>query len=421
MVSTFQEENIISHEKYEDLVRAAQEEAASTYSQAIPALLYRQGGRQFIVTSFPLPLLVDRVKLDTMKKGDDPDEHINRPLMPDHVRAITEYLANQPEYILPGITLSIRKPLKCHVLRGFYAVQLAQVILPLGIVFDVTDGQHRIKALEEALRQKRELAEDGIAVTIVPEVEIEKIHQDFVDCAQVKPIPAALLTVFNLRDPLARLARTVVERVPVFTGRIEKTGTTVGKNSINLFTMNQIRAGVAELLTGDSMMAKAQLKKAVEERLKDEPTINYHQQSILRFYDLFTEANPEWRRLASLKADPAKDMVDASDLRQKYIHFTATGLQIIGRAGYSIMKLAEGKQGDFVTALGKLNWSRNNEFWQGNVIQTSGKIVTQRAPVEIAIAKVKQQLGLELTERDRHRLEEAKHGVIETEEEFTEL
>lgn len=408
-------EMLVEHDKYEDLVRAAQEEAAATYSTPIPALIYRQAGRQFIVTSFPIPLLVDRVKLDTMKKGDDPDEHINRPLMLDHVRSIAEYLTTQPEYILPGITLSIQQPLKCHVLKGSYSVKLGQVILPLGIRFDVTDGQHRIKALEQALRTNRQLAEDGIAVTIVPEVEIDKIHQDFVDCAQVKPIPAALLTVFNQRDPLARLARYIVDSVPVFNGRIEKAGKTVGKNSINLFTMNQIRAGVAEMLTGDSMVGGPQLKRAVEERLHDEPSINYHHQSVLRFYLQYTEANPQWKKLSTLKADPARDKIDASELRQKFVHFTATGLQIIGRVGYSIMKFDEGDQSDYITGLGAINWSRNNPLWDGNVVQTSGKIVTQRAPVEIAIAKVKQELGLPLTERDAKRLYQDKEGLVRDE------
>src|SRR5262245_40698819 len=120
---------LIEHDKYEDVVRAVQEEASANFSQAIPALIYRQAGRQFIVTSFPLAVLVDRVKLDTLKKGDDPDEHINRPLMPDHVKSIVKYLQTQPEYILPGITLSIRTPLRCHVMKGPYPVKLGQVVL----------------------------------------------------------------------------------------------------------------------------------------------------------------------------------------------------------------------------------------------------------------------------------------------------
>src|SRR5437016_4788700 len=90
-----QKDMLMEHESYEALVRVAQEEASSTYSQTVPALIYRQAGRQLIVTSFPLPLLVDKVRLDTLRKGEDPDEHINRPLMPDHVRAIEKYLLTQ--------------------------------------------------------------------------------------------------------------------------------------------------------------------------------------------------------------------------------------------------------------------------------------------------------------------------------------
>jgi DNA sulfur modification protein DndB len=409
-MDTINNGSMIEHNKYEELIKAAAEEASATFSSFLPALFYHQGGRLFIVTSFPLNFLTNRVKLDSAKKGEDPNEHINRPLMPDHVRAISDYLKTQSSYILPGITLSIRQSLRCHVMAGAYPIKLGQLILPEGIQFDVTDGQHRIKALEEAIGAKPEMAKDGIAVTIVPEVDIDRIHQDFVDCAQVKPIPAALLTVFNQRDPLARFTRQIVEQLPVFKGRIEKSGKTVGKNSINLFTMNQIRAGVAELLTGDSIVASAQLKKAVDERLIDDVSIQHHQTAVLNFFQWFSEANPQWKSVAKEAGDSAKDRIDAADFRQKYVHFTATGLLIIGRVGHAILKLQSEEQRGYVEALAQINWSRNDGFWRGNVVLSNDKIVGVRAAAELAIAKIKQKLGLELTHRDSRRLEEGIHN-----------
>jgi len=408
---------MMEHDTYQSLIQAATEEASSNFSSLFPALIYHQAGRRFIVTSFPIKILVDKVRLDTLRKGDDPDEHINRPLMPDHVSAIKQYLLTQDDYILPSITLSVRHDLRVHVMKGPYSIKLGQVVLPLGLTFAVTDGQHRIKALEEALRQKPELAEDGIAVTIVPEVDIDRVHQDFVDCAQVKPIPPALLTLFNQRDLLARMSRQVVEQVRVFKGRIEKVGKTVGKHSINLFTMNQVRAGIAELITGDSMQAGQQLKKNVEERLLKEGATDYYREAILRFYGWFTEANKQWADVADAASDPTRDLIDATDLRQRYVHFTATGLLIIGRVGYSILKLDPDLQKDYVTALAQIDWTRHSELWQGNIVQSNGKILTMRVPVETAIAKVKQAIDLDLTERDLKRLADI-GSECEAEEQF---
>jgi DNA sulfur modification protein DndB len=211
-----------------------------------------------------------------------------------------------------------------------------------------------------------------------------------------------LLTVFNNRDPLARLSREIVEQVPVFHGRIEKAGKTVGKHSINLFTMNQVRAAVAEFLTGDSMMAAPQLKKAVAERLRDSESIQYRRDSILQFFRWFTNANANWSAVAN-SSDPSRDTIDAAELRQRHLHFTATGLVIIGRVANSILKLPLGDQEPLVQALGRLDWSREGQLWQGNVV-AEGKVATNRPPVETAVAKVKQAIGLELTERDRSRL-----------------
>jgi DNA sulfur modification protein DndB len=395
---------VTTHASFEDAMRAASQEAAATMSQPVASVIYQQGGRQFIVTSFPLGFLVERVKLDTMRRGDDPDEHINRPLMRDHVRAIVRYLTEQPDYILPAVTLSMREPLRCHVPRAQSPVKLGFAVLPVSVRFDVTDGQHRIKALEEALHAKPGLADDAIAVTIAQEARIDKVHQDFVDCAQVKPIPPALLTAFNLRDPLARLTREIIGEVRVFRGRIEKAGRTVGKSSINLFTMNQVRAGLAELLTGDSMQAATQLRRAVEERIPDEGMARQRQEAFVRFFEWFTDANSQWSEVAQSGEDPARDKIDSATLRQRYVHFTATGLLITGRVGHHILKLDEQSQPRLVRALAQLDWSRRGKLWEGNVATPDGKVVTSRLPVETAIAKVKETLGMALSEKDTAKL-----------------
>jgi len=394
------------YDTYEQAANAAAQEAAATMSTLLPAIMYQQGGRPFLATSFSLPYLCDRVRLDTLKKGEDPDEHINRPLIPEHVRGIVNYLSGEADYILPAITLTVREQLHMHLPRVTSAIRLGIVVLPVSVEFQVSDGQHRIAALRESRRARPSFGNDGIAVTILHENNIDRIHQDFVDCAQVKPIPASLLTAFNQRDPLAKLSREIAEQVHVFKGRIEKVAKTVGKNSINIFTMNQIRIGLAELLTGDSFQASAQLQKAVSERIAAERDFKFHSASILRFFRLFTASNPQWLEVADTGAEPARDRVDIREYRQDYVHFSATGLTIMGRVGFSILKLGEEEQEPFITKLAELDWSRKSPLWTGTILDKDGRMGTSRIPVERAIARVKKTIGLPLTHRDEARLNE---------------
>jgi DGQHR domain-containing protein len=373
-----------------------------------PVILYEQGGRQFMVTSFPMVYIADRVKIDDLKKGADPDTHYNRPLIPEHYRAIATYLVEQPDYILPSITLCIEDELTVHVPKTSSSIKTGIAVLPQSISFIVTDGQHRIRGIQEAIKNSDRLKDDAIAVTIVNEREIEKVHQDFVDCAQTKAISPALLTAFNVRDPLARLVREIASNTLVFRDRIEKVGTTVGKNSIKVFTMNQLRAGVAELLIGNSVVGQTALRKSAAERLKDEDTTQYHQTRISEFYRKFAAYNNEWTQLVLSAEDPAYDRIDTHDLRSRFVHFTATGLVIIGRVGHQILQQDETKQDELIRMLAELDWSRHAPLWQNNIVTAGGKVTTQNTPVTTAVLTAKLAIGLSLTIDEQAKLERMK-------------
>ena len=349
------------------------------------------------------------VQIDNLSRGEDPDEHINRPLMQEHVRTIADYLEMSPSYILPAITLNASEPIRAHLVRdpAGSTVRYALLVLPASLMFQVTDGQHRIKALERAMQARESLRTDGIPITIVQEGDITQLHQDFVDCAQSKPVPPSLLTAFNTREPLPRLVRELARDVPVFRDRIEMVGKTVGKSSTKLFTLNQVRNAAAELLTGDSRQNAKRLKRDVGERLEVEETYAFHKQFILDFFENFVKANEQWLEVAT-GADPGFDKVDAARLRDEYVHFTGTGLVVIGNIGYAIRKHEpESERESLISRLGKLDWRRSGELWRGNIVTAEEKVLARREQSEIAIAKVKQELGLELTDHDTEVLDPA--------------
>ena len=56
-----------------------------------------------------------------------------------------------------------------------------------------------------------------------------------------------------------------------------------------------------------------------------------------------------------------------------------------------------------IEALGKdIDWSRDAAIWQGNIV-TNGRMNTLRMPVDLAVMRVKEQLGIPLTEQEKRR------------------
>lgn len=392
----------IEHATYEEAFKSAAEEASMTMAAIAPGVIYRQGNRSYLTTSFPLRYIAERVRIDNLSRGGNADEHYNRPLIPEHHRAITEYLAAQEDYVLPPLSLCVQEPLRCHIPQSGSAVKMGMVVLPTSIVYNITDGQHRAKAIRDALAQKDSLSDDAIGVTIVVEDDLEKVHQLFWDCAQTKPIPQSLLTAYNKRDALSRLVRGILEQVPVFEGRIEQVSKTVGKSVINIFTLNQIRMSVVEILTGDSTQATLSVRKDMARMLGSQQAEEEHRKYVVDFFNSFSLCNKEWSDLLG-SGNPALRTIDTNILRREYLHFTGTGLVILGRLGYCLRNYPTPEREKLIDALARqIDWSRNADIWQGNVV-IDGRMNGQRAGVETAVIRVKNQLRVPLTTQEQKR------------------
>ncbi len=389
---------IVDHPTYDAAVTAASVEAAVSMATVCPAVLYRQANRTFITTAFPLKFVAERVRVDDLKRGQDPDEHFNRPIDPAHSRAISSYLQTEQDYILPPLSLCAQTGLRIHVPQSAAAVKLGTLVLPVDVLFAVTDGAHRIKGITDALKQLERLCQDGIATTIVCESNIDRIHRDFFDASLSKPISASLLTAFNRRDPLARLTREVCETVPIFRGRIERVGKRAGKGSSFLWTMNQVRQAIAELVLGGALPGR--LTRESSSKLSDANGMAECQGTVSAFFECFTSANEQWSGIVR-QEDPETAAADIAELREHYVSCTATGLVV----GHAILSLDEPQRERMTRSLANdIDWSRASEIWRDNVVTAGGKMVTQRVPVELAAIRVKQQLSLPLLRTEQNRL-----------------
>jgi DNA sulfur modification protein DndB len=380
---------------------AASEEAMVSQSISSPAMLYKQGNRHFILTTFSFQTLVRHVRYDSPKKGEDPDDHVNRPFMPQHSKELSGYLQRTEDYILPPLALNTKDPLTFYTMKTRSHVRMGFIVIPASLEFDVTDGQHRGNAVADTLKVRKNLAQDGIGVIISTETDLQKIHQDFVDCAKNKPIPPAMLAAFDHANLVVRYVNEAVKQVKFLDGRVDRSSAKLGKNTVKVFTLNQVQTSLLEFLVG-RVPAKSQIPKVGEERLKEQAKMEEHVNNAVKFLNDFTQANLQWRRVAGSAPGAGGD--DTYDLRQKMIHFNATGLVIMGKVGHAIYsKPDQGERTRLTTLLAQMDWSRSNDIWQGNVM-SGDKMTTSRDMFSKAAAKLKQQLGLDLSESEKKML-----------------
>ena len=104
---------------------------------------------------------------------------------------------------------------------------------------------------------------------------------------------------------------------------------------------------------------------------------------------------PVWKEIAALKPGA----LEASNIPQKreegWVCLTATGLNLIGRIGHKLTsdKDMKGQWKHYADRLGKIDWKRGAEIWQGNIIQGNRMLIHQ-VPLRNAFEKVCQEIGL---------------------------
>jgi len=417
--------NIIEVDTFQQALSSAIEEAGNTGGQAYPVVMFRQGDR--ISFSGALPMKRVEAFLDLQKsahKGDSMDKlrgAMNRPHIPEHTAAIASYIQENPQdYIIPGLTINVQATINVYTAKGSSTIKAAYMVVPDTAPASPTDGQHRALGILKALREmdaeaRVRFSQDGVAFMLTCESNIEKAHQDFADCSKTKQLPPAMLTVYDLRNRANGLVIKLVDVCPVFRDKVDSTSKTIGTNSNCLFTANQVRQMVKALLTGDFAMADGAFADVAKELL---PTTELYEETLQKFetfVNYLTEHLDVWKEVSQVPAG-----IQHARLKQirnrGYVCLTATGLNIIGRIGHELLVNNIPDWQEYSQRLAKLDWLKTSPLWvdivqpkkdrEGNVVMAEEEVngrkekrpvmqlVTNRAPLNRAIFKVSQAIGL---------------------------
>ncbi|PDW03405.1 DNA sulfur modification protein DndB [Candidatus Viridilinea mediisalina] len=208
------------------------------FTYTFPAMRGVQAGREYYVAMCPLRLLPRIFVFDAQDLP--PELRSQRVLNRARIPALTRYIVEHPnDYVFSAITASIDGEVRFLPSEDATLPRdLGRLIVPVDARFIVNDGQHRRAAIEEALRERPDLADETIAVVFFLDAGLKRSQQLFADLnTHAVRASASIGILYDFRSPLAGVARRVANEVPVFKGMTEMERSTIANRSLKLFTL----------------------------------------------------------------------------------------------------------------------------------------------------------------------------------------
>jgi DNA sulfur modification protein DndB len=354
-----------------------------SFKYTFPALRGIQAKREYYVSMCPLHLIP---KLFVFNEGQMlPELRAQRVLNKTRLPEIAKYIVgNSDNYTFSAITASVDAQVEFEPMgANREAKRLGLLHIPMSAKFVLNDGQHRRAAIELALKEKPELANETIAVVFFHDLGLERCQQMFADLNRHAIRPSKSIGIlYEHRDNLSLLAKIVALKSPVFQDVVDMERSTLSLKSNKLFTLSSIYTATCALLAN---VHRSSLEAYTE--------------LAISFWEEVAKQFPEWQQVRNKK-------ISAEHLRRDYIHSHAIALQAIGRAGNVL--LVNGKTGwkNTLKGLKNINWSRSNAaLWEGRAM-VGGRVSKASNNVTLTTNAIKKSLGINLSPEEQ-RVENA--------------
>lgn len=355
----------------------ADELETGTEVYGFDALRGVQAGREFYVAMCPLKTIP---KLFIFNDHDIPPEmRAQRTLRESRIPSLANYIVNNPkDYIFSSLTASVDGKMKFSPAPSVGENgKIGRLYISMNSRLLINDGQHRRKAIEEALKTKPDLGNETISVVFFSDKGLKRSQQMFSDLNKhsVKPTKS-LGILYDHRDDFAQFIVKLVNAVEIFRGRTEFEKTAISNRSIKFFTLNGISDATRHLL-------KLNTKTIPEDK----------QRLAAEFWEEVSKNIPEWTLLQQNK-------VKASELRTNYIHSHTNLLNALGMVGYVIISRYPDQWKQKLKGLQKINWERANPQWDGKLV-INGRMIKNKIGIDMAALLLLKECGLEKESMDK--------------------
>lgn len=347
----------------------------SNYCYSFPAVRGIQAGRPFYIATCPMRIIP---KIFSFDESEVPPElraqrTLNKSRIPEMVRYLLE---NPKDYVFSALTASIAVDVEFEEHTG--SNNLGTLRVPMDAQILINDGQHRRKAIEEAIAERPELGQDNIPVLFFVDEGLQRSQQMFADLNKyaVKPSPS-LATLYDHRDQASDLARLLATTIEPFVSLTEMEKSSISTYSSKLFTLSIIKQAT-----------RALLGKGPKEGCSDEEA------AIAREYWLAVYAQmPDWQMASRKEVSPAQ-------LRQDYVHAHGVCLHALGLLGRSLISEHPESWQQDLARLRSIDWRKTNPEWLRRTM-LHGKMSKSTTAIQLTCNALKTALNLSLTPEEK--------------------
>jgi DNA sulfur modification protein DndB len=354
------------------------------FEYLFPSIRGVQARREYYVSMCPLRLLPKVFLFDEDELV--PELRAQRTLNRGRIPDIARYLLDHRDgYVFSAITASIDGEVRFQPIgSGAEGGRIGILHVPMSARFIINDGQHRRAAIELALRENPDLADESIAAVFFLDKGLERCQQMFADLNRYAVKPSKSLGVlYDHRDDRAKLVKLVVLRSPVFRDVVEMERSTLSARSRRLFTLSALYSATSALLAGGEG----------DRPLKDQAQI------AANYWEEVAKHVREWQLVREGK-------LTAGDVRRDFIHSHGTVLQALGKVGGVLLREHSENWKARLKRLRTIDWSRSNtKVWEGRAM-VAGRVSKAEQNVALTTNVIKDHLGLRLTPEEQ-RVEDA--------------
>ncbi|WP_206814321.1 DNA sulfur modification protein DndB [Chroococcus sp. FPU101] len=354
-------------------------------------LIFQQGKRKMVQINVPahdLPTLLQAKPSD----NNDPDSGKNRPEVQGHVEEVKDYIIkrikNNKPWILGTLTANIapNRITITELARG-----ICFVVIPRGVKLDITDGQHRKRAIHELIESPTGelIGDNDFPITLVLEENFNQCQTDFKDMAQTRSLDKSLLLSFGEFEGKVGIVKNLIKQVFIFKNKTERIKDTPTAKKKLLYTANYIVKLVSFSFTGK-----------LDGDLED---INVEEASkalSICLNQFFSEC-AQTRDISRLQIDNLT-VEQINKFKVNCILGRSVGLEVLGRLIHGTYEQDSNIfNSEQISQLAKLDWSTSSELWRGNIVKVNPNSKNAANPyrisatmglVQMAIDSVKNQL-----------------------------
>lgn len=347
---------------------------------SFPAIRGMQAGREYYSAMVQLKLIPKIFQFN--ESGLPAQVRAQRVLNHARIPEIANYIINNPrDYVFSSITASINDDnVKfIPVSKKNSNSKIGKLVIPMDAKILINDGQHRRAAIDVALDECPELANETISVVFFIDGGLKRSQQMFSDLNRHAVRPTKSISIlYDSRDAFAQSIREMVTTLPIFKDLTDFEKTSISNRSRKMFTLSIIYQGTAALLGK---------KNKVKKITSDE------QKLACEYWNAVTENIPEWQLLI-------RGNVASSSLRNDFVHAHGIALHALGHVGRTLIEEYPDTWKEQLKLLHEIDWSRSNEkVWEGRAMN-NGTISKSQMSLALTINYLKQKLNLPLTSEE---------------------